>query len=702
MLVLAAVLAAVNLRDISEPALVDVPVPATAIHAGDGIVSGSVLAGLPAYGLRWDGQPPSAILVNPASGVVLAAAAFSDKTFEGNRNAVRFVGGDARFKLDARRWSEGTPLVLRTEAVKPRGWFFFWAGISAALAIALLVAFAFKSARELGRGARLDFAGSLIFIAVACGTFSSIFPGAPIRIEDWSDEAAINSYAAVRDHPAWFTLDKLLSDPANYTWYTPAYIHTIRAFGHLGFHYQTACAFLGAAAALIFLFGLRRLFMAVSGRADFALAATLALGLVFSADVPPYGEVWSIVWVLPRTVFTAFVPWVIVLALHYLRAPGRWWIPCGAAGLLAYLYPLSAPPLVAALLVALVIGSDEPMSARIRGALLAMAAIGVTMLPYAAVYVRHIGAAPDLDPATTRRALEIVRGSFDYVRLGTILRQVPVYRFVTFRILLDAFAALLLIRRRFDSCVRFYLGILAGFALVTFGIPAVDSALATYLDRRQFEYDLARNARFIDFLVAGALAVGVAGWRGTRRQARLAVAAGAVCAAVAFGPGWYDTAFFIASRTRAGWRMVGGHPDRDTAAAQEAIRAVHALRASSERVAGPVALRQYGIPIAWVAKDILTQSYSVSRGLVEANDVFRRAEPLLARPLTDESLRQASSILEAPLFLVPPQQLDRRLAASPCLLFRNDVWAVVCVAPSPLHAADGRVSRSTAREIDGG
>ena len=136
----------------------------------------------------------------------------------------------------------------------------------------------------------------------------------------------------------------------------------------------------------------------------------------------------------------------------------------------------------------------------------------------------------------------------------------------------------------------------------------------------------------------------------------------------------------------------------ESAAAQEVIRAVMALRARDERGSGPIGLWQFGVPIAWTERDIAAQSYSVSRGLVEAASVMPRAMAVFAHPLSEESVDQLSSILDAQLFLVRRRQLSPSLEASPRVLFRNAVYAIVS-APPRQRAADGKVGRSTAHEI---
>jgi hypothetical protein len=699
----AAALAVVSLRAIANPPLVDVPVPSSLIKVDGQSVTGTLRSGLPPFELHWDGQPPSAVLVDISTGTILAAPAFSDATFAQNLSAVRFANGIATFVLDRRRWSPELPLSLRIEAVKPRTWFLVWGVVALFAAVALLVLAATASALRIAprdaRAARLQLVGSLAFIAIAAGTFTSLYPGAPVRVDEWTDEAAINSFAAARDDPSRFSLDKLLSTPSSYAWYTPAYVHSVRAFKRLGFHYQTSLAFFGGAGALIFLVGLRRLFMQASGRADVALAATLALALVFDEHVPPAGEMWSILWIVPRTVFAAFVPWVVLLAMACARSARRWWIPCVAAALLINIHPLSAPALVGALLAALFVSSDEPIPARLSGAVVAVLGVGLTMLPYAIVYLRHYGDAPTVDVETSRRALELIRGSFTHVREGLVVRELIAHRVETLRILLDAVAVVLLLRARPDRCVRFYVGVVVGFALVTLALPAFDAAAASFLDRRPLEYELVRSVRYLDFIVVAAICVGVGAWRGTARQARVATAVVCLCAIAALGTSWLKTARMMAGRSRFAWRMVVmGRPDPESAAAQEVIRAITALRSPDERVSGPIGLRQFGVPIAWTERDIAAQSYSVSAGLVEAGSVVPRAMAILAQPLTDASIDRLSSVLDAQLFLVRRRQLAPSLEASPRVLFRNAVYAVVSASPRQ-RAADDRVGRSKALEI---
>ena len=232
----------------------------------------------------------------------------------------------------------------------------------------------------------------------------------------------------------------------------------------------------------------------------------------------------------------------------------------------------------------------------------------MTALPFAVVYLRHY-APPHIDGATAARGLELTRLAFSDQRVGLVARQLLAHRIMTLRIVLDVLALALLIRAPFDKCVRFYLGLFVGFAIVTFAFPFVDAAVAAYFDRRQLAYEFPRNVRYLDLFLAGALAVGVRGWRGSRPQAIGALAAAAVCAVIALGPGWLLTARLIAGRTRLSWRILNGRPDLESGAAQEAIRAVRALRDPSERVSGPVGLRQFDVPISWIARDITSLSY---------------------------------------------------------------------------------------------
>ena len=683
-LAVAAAVAITSLRGISEAPTVDVAVPASAMQVAQGRAAGRVRDGLPPYRLHWDGQPPSAILVDVRTGTALAAAVFTDQGFARSRNAVRFTDGDARFVLDPRRLPAGdASLAVRVEAVPPRGRFIAAALLTLSLALALpaLVAFRRYAAAPLVQRPVLlrRFAESAVFIAIALGAFMALYPGAPVRVAEVTDEANINSYAAASDHPERFALDKLLSEPSHFHWYTPAYIALVRTVKMAGFHYATAEAFVAGAVALFLLFGLRRLFTAVSGSDRVGVVLALGLGLMDAPDLPPPGEVWSILSALPRMLFTALLPWVLLLALRCAPASRRWWMACGAAGLLVHVHPLSAPALVGALLVAFVVASDEPWVARIQGAALGAAAATLAMLPFVITYATRYQQTVDVDPVIAARAIEIARGFYPDNSAGIVLRQLVEYRVTSLRVCLDVLALVLLFRRPFDTAMRFYVGLLTGFALVTFAVPIVDNAAAAYMGRRPYQLELLRSIRFMDMFLFGALALAARGWRGTRRAGLIAAGVASLCAVVALGPGWYDTVRGIAARGRLSWRIQSGHSDRESNAAQEAIRAVVALRGAGERVIGPVGLRQFDVPLACGWKDVGVLAYSGAGALIDCAEAVAHGLRIQRRPITERSLEELSSIYDAQLLFARRSELDASLARSAQVLFENDVYAIVHV-----------------------
>jgi hypothetical protein len=671
-----------SLRSIAVPPAIDITVPDSALHADGDVWRGRVSDGLPPFELHWDGQPPAAVLVNAATGAVLAAAAFSDGSFAQNRNAVRFTNTGADIVLDADRWQPGVaPLALRCEAVRSRRPFYAWAITAFVLAVALLVAVAWRRYRACDAAGRPQWlartAEAAVFLLIGAGVFASLYPGVPVRVAEVTDEANINAFAAALDHPERFALDKFLSNPDHFAWYTPFYIGLVRAFGHLGFHYATAEAFIGAGLTVIMLFGFRALFFAVTGRRRFAFLAALGLGLVTDHLLPPPGEYWSILTVTPRMLFTAFVPWTLLLAMWCAPAPRRWWIAAGVAGLLFHVHPLSAPVLIGAILVAFVAASDAPLTTRLIAGTIAAAAAIATMAPYVVVYATRYGQTVDTDPGVVARSLELVRPMFQDLEPARLLRDVATYRVTTLRVLLDVTALWLFVRRPFDRVSRFYLGLAAGFFIVTFGVPLVDGVVAAHLGRRPFEFEMARGVRFLDLLTIGALAVGIRDWQGSRRATRTLATVVTICALASFGPAWFVTLRSMAGRSRLSWRILFDRPDPPSRAAMEVIRAVAALRDPGERVSGPVGLRQFDIPLAWVWKDVISLSYSRSGDLLESADVTARAQPLLAGAVTHPRLLEASRILEAQLFLLRRAQLGEPVARSPGVLFANDVYAVV-------------------------
>src|SRR4051812_171417 len=632
MLVGAVALTAVSLRRIAVAPTIDVAVPSSAVRIDGDLVRAEVRGALPDYQLPWEGQPPLAVLVDRDSGNVLAAAVFSDASFARSRNAVRFTPAGARIVFDARRWSPGAPLVLRCEAVPPRTRFYIAAAAALTLFATLLVLLAvhkwWQSPPDGRSRIRAGAAEATLFLLIAAGTFASMYPGTPVRVSDISDEANLNSFAAALDHPERFVRDAMLSDPSNFAWYIPAYVGLIRVVGKLGFHYDSAHAFLGAGIAALLLFGLRRLFREVTHDRRFALAAALSLALMHEGDLPA-GESWGLLGALPRALFVAVLPWILLLAIRCAASPRRWWIALAAAGLVMQLYPLSAPALVAALLIAFVAASDAPMKARLAGGALGAAAAAATMLPYVIVYTLRYQRTVDADPSISAQAIQIVRNTSTQLEVRGVLHSLMMFRLRSLRFLLDGLAIALLLRRRFDRPFRFYLGLAAGFLIVTIVVPLVDGTIAAHVGRRPYETELIRSLRLLDVFLIGALALAVRERWPAGRSGRVLAAAGLVCAILTFGPGWATTIHAMAGRSRLSWRIVHGQPDRPTRAAQEAVRAIQALRRPDERVMGPVGLRQFDIPLGWVVKDAILLTSAPSRALIICGDVLDRARPLL-------------------------------------------------------------------------
>ena len=660
-LILAAA-ALANLRDITRPSTVDIAVPTSAWAIEGSVARASVRDGLPSYVLHWDGQPPTAILIDADRGLVLAPPALSDDTFARNQNAVRFSADAAHVKLDARQFRPDTNVALRVEAVRPRLWFHLLALSAVFCGVVLVVLL----------GAR---ASDAMVLAIAALVFAATYPGAPVRISDSNDEANINSFAAGLDHPEWFTYDKLLSIQENFSWYVPFYVALVRLVGVLGFHYGTTYAFLGAAIVVLLFFGLQRLFSAVSGSRGFGIAAAFALGLMWDQQLPA-GEEWVLVSPLPRALFTALLPWILLLALRCAPSSRRWWVATLAAGLAAHIYPLSAPVLLGALIVGFVVASDEPFSARLRGAIIASGAAVLAMAPYVVVYSERYASGAGSNPEMAARVRDITLLGYVHLEPAHVLEQLVRHRVGTLRVGLDLLALTLLVWSGFNRSTRLLIGLFAGFVLLTFVLPIADGAIARELGRRPYQIEMVRAVRYLDLFVAGALAIAVRQWRGSPQRARLFVATGAVLTVLALGTGWATTTRAVLGRARLDWRLLHNRPDAASAAAQEAIRVVQAVHLPDERVAGPVGLRQYGVPLAWTWKDVLLLAYASAPALLDAAAAHQRAQALLTHPITPESLRDLSGVLDAQLFLIPRAQVDETLARSECVLFENDAYVV--------------------------
>lgn len=344
-----------------------------------------------------------------------------------------------------------------------------------------------------------------LLIALACWRLQN--PIGPADLS--SDQANVASFAAATDHPAAFARDALLSRRSNWAWYTPLQVQLARALTWLSGDAAHGFALLIVPVLFLWLGGSYLLLRQLSGSR--LLAVGLALVIGFLRVGLPTGELWDMISLeamLPRTMFTALLPWVLLLAWKLRSQPRRWFWVGLAGGALFLVHPGAAPAWAAALFTgfAASVPLREWRSKRLpmwmATLLLGMA---VPAAPYLVLFAtsRARSGSAGVDYATLYR-IAVARfpaGYFDVP--GTLLaylRALADFRLVGGVILVVlATLALTWVHRRdatTRSALRFWGAALLGFAVVTIALPWAEQAVARWLARMPFTFNLVRGLRF--------------------------------------------------------------------------------------------------------------------------------------------------------------------------------------------------------------
>jgi hypothetical protein len=695
---------------------VEVGIDAAALEPWRGGYYGVVDRGLPAYELSWDGTPPRAEIIDRRTHEILASSVLARSTLEANRNAVLWLPADAEqltaerceFVLDERLVAaRGSALSLRLEVPTYEQTSRRWTLLGVVLAVGaavLLAAASLVAASSAQRAASLlRSCRTGVFLALASTCLLIHFPNVP-WLNAETDAASINSFAAALDHPDAFTRDGLLDEQEDFDWYIPAFVSLVRATRVLGLPYHAAYAWLGFLGVWLSLVGYERLFSRISGSAIYGSVAALAIGLL-GASYPP-NEHWSFAAVLPRSIFAALLPWVLLLGFRWLgprpaASPRYWWIAAGAAAGLFYIHPVSSPALSAALLVAFLTCPRVSWSARLAGVAAASLVTALIMLPYATRYegARRGGA----DGSESLQVLRSIVAPFEphrfYAAALDLILQTPRYWLLLAGIALVAATA--------RSGRRVFLAMLAGWALVTLLVPELDWVIATSRNRQPFQFNLVRNLRYLDVWLLATLAMLVR----THRQVPLAplwvsarIAVGrSTCAArsripavaliasalvvLCYSPSAARTVTAVVAQVGASRAAFLGRWRSVPSSRLELLRAVEAFRRPDEAVLVPRDLdffRQLLIPLAYTWKDPETLSYAAGVEMVEADRVVRRVAELLEPPVDGPRVAAAATESGAGLVVIERWRTTLALRESPDRLFLNDRYVLVRPS-SPLH-----------------
>lgn len=707
------VLAAVEFRALRHVVTVDIPLSQAELTRQADSVCGQYRGGLPKYRLRWDGEPPRAWLAERHTGEAIAPPLMLESSLSLNARGVLWLNDtDCRFAIDRATYEVlGDDIVLRVEKYGSRGTFYVWS--LAALVLGLVALICVQNARiysvrpQLQTTVRWGEARSMVFVLISLASVMVFFPGHPVAHMS-GDPANIHSFAAALSDPQAFAGDAVMSDPANFKWYTPLYVKVVQAFGAMGFHYSTSRAFLVLISSLAGLFGYFYLFRLISRSTAFAFVATLGLWFL-KAHYPP-NENWGPMLVLPRTVYGAFLPWVALLALRLMSKPQWWWLPAAASGLLFYVHPVSSPALTGAILMGFVCGGPHKWWQRLGwGTLGGIAALAI-MFPYVMIYAGKYSGTVVTDPNLTSQAFQIARERFapGYLEPGIFYRDLALYVLLTPRYWLGIAALYALCRyRRGMLATRVSVGMSLGFAIVTCVIPTLDVMVSSRMGRLPFQIDLIRNLRYLDVWLLGMVAAAVReinrpDWgRRWMLQFRISMADFLHARDISWrlvpsaAVAWV-LIFFVPAFTRSMYRLVEfsydnitilvGRPHGELAEEIEAYRAVRTMRRTNEVVGGSFHLRQMHIPVAYNNKDLGVLAYSSPAGLVNAKNVLRQSAERLEWPLDQAVAVDQAAILGAEILLLPRESIAPSLARSDRVLFQNASQVLVRVDPQQVVA----------------
>jgi len=703
------VLAVNEFRSLQRSDWTTVTVTAAAVTMDDELVYGQLAQGLPVWHKHWDGEPPRAVLVDASSGEIVAPPLLAEQSLATNGSGVLWKRDECRFVLSQSLWNRGDahPL-LRCEVVRSSATFYGSCGI------ALLAALLAILCRQIHRVALTEIAQrqSAIaaelrvscFVLLSLFTASAFYPGLPISKRN-SDATNIHGFAAGRQASQELALDPLLGDPRNFAWYTPAYVEFVRWWGAAGFHYGTSCAFLAFVCTLAALFGYERLFRAASGSHAFAWLGAVALWYM-KAYYPP-NEVWCAVHFVPRTVFSGFLPWVVLAALAVRERPARWTLAAAASAALFYVHPVSSPALTGAILMGLVIAGDGSFWKRLGWGVLAGGVAILVMLPYVLVYAGKYVGTVEADAALMAETVAMVRKRFalGYLDLDIFAHQMGVFLASHPQYWLALVGAAWLAKKhRGEWTTRLLFGTALGYAIVVFAIPIVDLSLARAWGRLPFQVDLVRGVRYLDIFVLAAM--GLVLRELPAFGSELVARCRAALVSFEFGALWHWArgakfqaatvlllAFYFATAgetfarlgkmTGENWDLMTGPAPSELVPGWELVRVLQTVRQPDELVSGPMYLRSLHIPVASSWKDLGALAYSNPRQLVETQARLSGVRKEMVWPVTVARVREIASKLDARVVVLNRGLAARDVAEGPETVFQNEKYLVVRVP----HAA---------------
>jgi hypothetical protein len=194
------------------------------------------------------------------------------------------------------------------------------------------------------------------FILVALiYTVNRLTPNAFHFVNLYSDAANIASFAAANAHPENFLRDPFLSDPVNYNGYFVFHVPLIQGLGNLFNDYSAAFTVLLFPTILLQLFGYY--FLGKTLFKNQLLGFLLSLTTLFTVSIPYFSNEFFGLYgdVVPRVLFQAVLPYVLILLISIASKPDRWWLGSIVFILLFYIHPVSGPNWLMAFFISLIL-----------------------------------------------------------------------------------------------------------------------------------------------------------------------------------------------------------------------------------------------------------------------------------------------------------------------------------------------------------
>lgn len=329
------------------------------------------------------------------------------------------------------------------------------------------------------------------------------------------DQINILTMCAKLDHPDLLQGDLIVGDVRNTEYYTPWFLMVVRVLSLPDHNYIRGLSWLLLLTSLVYMWGWWALFSIWGDRWLAAVLAFLVRGIMW----PPGYEIWGIasLWsMVPRTLFLALLPWVLLGWLKGRDNPRLWGLSCLGCGLLANVHPISGACFAVALCLAelartwTATNDWRKTAGRFMGAGILMF---IGMVPFIWTYVSKLGSAEGVDPVELDQALRIRLQSyfFDPLEyLGLWLR--PKWFVVVFVPWILFLIVVWRERAKHKPLLLAMLAFSAGCLLVGFVPFAVEAYLKSKGHQVNFAFQLVRNCKYLIvpsiLLGSGALILG--------------------------------------------------------------------------------------------------------------------------------------------------------------------------------------------------